>query len=112
MKTYNAIGCFDLDTIHIRVFQTKPDIFVPNAFMPTGFNKVLRPVPVGLSRLDYFRVYNRWGQLVFQTTASGIGWDGTIGGQLQDSGTFIWIAAGVDYTGNPVVRKGSALLIR
>ncbi|MFM7840063.1 MAG: gliding motility-associated C-terminal domain-containing protein, partial [Chitinophagaceae bacterium] len=112
MKTYNAIGCFDLDTINIRVFKTKPDIFVPNAFMPTGFNKVLRPIAVGLSRLNYFRVYNRWGQLVFQTTSSGIGWDGTLGGQLQDSGTFIWIAAGVDYTGKPIVRKGSAVLIR
>lgn len=112
MKAYTAAGCFAYDTIHVKVFKTAPDIFVPNAFAPTGKNRVLRPIPVGISRLDYFRVFNRWGQLVYQTTRIGDGWDGTVGGKLQDNSTFVWMVQGVDYTGKTVTRKGTAVLIR
>lgn len=112
LKAFTAEGCFALDTINIKVFKTAPDIFVPNAFAPTGRNRILRPIPVGISRIDYFRVYNRWGQLVFQTSESGKGWDGTIAGKIQDSGTFAWTVQGVDYTGKVIIKKGTAILIR
>lgn len=112
LKAYTPEGCTGYDTINIKVFKTSPDIFVPNAFSPNGRNRLLRPIPVGISRLDYFRVYNRWGQLVYQTNRSGAGWDGTIAGRLQDSGTYVWMVQGVDYTGRVVVRKGTAILIR
>lgn len=112
LKAFTQEGCFALDTINIKVFKTAPDIFVPNAFAPTGRNRILRPIPVGISRIDYFRVYNRWGQLVFQTSESGKGWDGTIAGKIQDSGTFAWTVQGVDYTGKVIIKKGTAILIR
>jgi gliding motility-associated-like protein len=112
MHTSTLEGCFAVDTIHIKVFKTQPDIFVPNAFAPNGRNRFLRPVPVGISKLEYFRVYNRWGQMVFQTTESGKGWDGTINGKLQDGGTFVWMVQGKDYTGKTVAKKGTAVLIR
>ena len=112
MRTFTEEGCFALDTINIKVFKTNPDIFVPNAFAPSGKNKVLRPIPVGISRIDYFQVFNRWGQLVFQTTESGKGWDGTISGKPQDSGTYVWMVRGTDFTGKIVMRKGTAVLIR
>ena len=112
MRTYTEEGCFGLDTINVKVFKTNPDIFVPNAFTPSGKNKVLRPIPVGISRIDYFQVFNRWGQLVFQTTESGKGWDGTIAGKPQDSGTYVWMVRGTDFTGKIVMRKGTAVLIR
>jgi gliding motility-associated-like protein len=113
MKTYTIEGCYDMDTINIKVFKTAPDIFVPNAFVPgSTHNNVLRPIPVGISNLEYFRVYNRWGQLVFQTTQTGKGWDGTLGGKNQDSGTYVWMVRGKDYTGKTVIRRGTAILIR
>jgi len=112
MQTSTAEGCFAIDTMHVKVFKTKPDIFVPNAFAPSGRNRLLRPVPVGISTLEYFRVYNRWGQLVFNTNEPGKGWDGTIGGKLQDGGTFVWMVRGKDYTGKTVSKKGTAVLIR
>ncbi|MBL0136531.1 MAG: gliding motility-associated C-terminal domain-containing protein [Chitinophagaceae bacterium] len=112
VKVYNELGCSAFDTIAIKVFKTLPDIFVPNAFSPNGKNRVLRPIPVGISKFDYFRVYNRWGQLVYQTTSSGAGWDGAIAGKPQDSGTFIWMVQGVDYTGKTIVKRGTAVLIR
>lgn len=112
MKTFTVEGCFAIDTIQIKVFKTKPEIFVPNAFAPNGKNKILRPVPVGISKLDYFRVYNRWGQLVFQTTEAGRGWDGTLSGKLQDGGVYVWMVQGKDYTGKTVTKKGTAVLLR
>jgi gliding motility-associated-like protein len=101
-----------VDTIHIKVFKTLPDIFVPNAFAPSGRNRLLRPVAVGISKLEYFRVYNRWGQLVFQAIEAGKGWDGTINGKLQDGGTYVWMVQGKDYTGKTVSKKGTAVLLR
>jgi PKD repeat protein len=113
LKAYTAEGCFDLDTINIKVFKTAPDIFVPNAFRPGGSrNNILRPIPVGIATLDYFCVFNRWGQMVYQTSSPELGWDGTLAGKPQDPGTFVWMARGTDYTGRVVVRKGTAILLR
>ncbi|MBC7848545.1 MAG: gliding motility-associated C-terminal domain-containing protein [Chitinophagaceae bacterium] len=112
VKAFTGEGCFALDTINIKVFKTAPDIFVPNAFRPGGRNAQLRPVPVGISTLEYFRVFNRWGQLVYQTSATGKGWDGTIGGKQQPTGTYVWQVRGKDYTGKIISRTGTAVLIR
>jgi PKD repeat protein len=112
MHTSTIEGCFAVDTIHVKVFKTLPDIFVPNAFAPNGSNRLLRPVAVGISKFEYFRVYNRWGQMVFHTTEAGRGWDGTINGKLQDGGTFVWMVQGKDYTGKMVSKRGTAVLIR
>ncbi len=113
LKVYTPEGCYDLDTINIKVFQTKPEIFVPNAFRPDGSqNNRLRPIPVGITQMEYFRVFNRWGQLVFQTTQHGAGWDGSLGGKPQDSGLYVWEVRGKDYTGKTVIKKGVAMLIR
>ncbi|NII29591.1 hypothetical protein HB364_31220 [Pseudoflavitalea sp. X16] len=113
LRVYTQEGCFDLDTINIKVFRTNPEIFVPNAFRPDGHqNNVLRPIPVGITQMEYFRVFNRWGQLVFQTTQHGKGWDGKLGGKPQDSGMYVWEVRGKDYTGKTVVKKGTAVLLR
>jgi PKD repeat protein len=113
LKAYTAEGCFDLDTINIKVFKTAPDIFVPNAFRPGGSrNNVLRPIPVGIVKIDYFCVFNRWGQMVYRSYSPETGWDGTIAGKAQDAGTYVWMVRGTDYTGKVVMRKGTAVLIR
>jgi PKD repeat protein len=113
LRAYTAEGCFDLDTINIKVFKTAPDIFVPNAFRPGGSrNNVLRPIPVGIARLDYFCVFNRWGQMVYRSYSPEAGWDGSVGGKQQDAGTYVWMARGTDYTGKLVMRKGTAILLR
>ena len=107
-------GCFAFDTISVRVFKTDPDIFVPTAFTPNGdrLNDVLVPIPAGVSELEFFRVYNRWGELVFSTSEFGKGWDGKISGKEQGTDTFAWYVKGRDYTGKVIFKKGNTTLIR
>ncbi|THU36851.1 T9SS type B sorting domain-containing protein [Niastella caeni] len=111
---YNDAGCVDSAYIKVKVFKTMPSVFVPNAFTPNrdGRNDLLRPVAVGMTRIDYFQIFNRWGQLVFSTTTNEHGWDGTIAGKLQPSGTYVWLVKAVDYTGAPYVRRGTLVLLR
>lgn len=111
---YNEAGCIDSAFIKVKVFQTMPTVFVPNAFTPNrdGKNDLLRPIAVGMARIDYFRIYNRWGQLVFSTSTNEYGWDGTIAGKVQPSGTYVWLVKAVDYTGAPYVQRGTLVLVR
>jgi gliding motility-associated-like protein len=107
-------GCMDTDYVVVRVFKTKPEIFIPSAFTPNGDgnNDVFRPIAAGIKNIEYFRVFNRWGQLVFSTTINGQGWDGRINGKAQGSGTFVWVVKAVDYTGKEYFSKGTVTLIK
>ncbi len=113
VRAYTPEDCEDYDTINIKVFKTNPDIFVPNAFTPgKRQNNIFKPIPVGISNFEFFRVYNRWGQLVYSTSEAGKGWDGTIAGKAQDAGSFVWMVRGVDFTGRVIFKKGTMVLIR
>jgi len=101
-----------MDTMSVKVFKTGPDIFVPNAFTPEGKNKILQPVAPGMASLNYFRIYNRWGQLMYQTKQFNQGWNGLLNGKMQDSGTYVWMVSGIDYTGKTTSKKGTSVLIR
>jgi gliding motility-associated-like protein len=107
-------GCADSAYVLVKVFKTSPQIFVPTAFTPNGDgrNDVFRPIAVGITRIEYFRVYNRWGQLVFSTTVNGQGWDGKIGGKEQGTAAFAWLVKGVDFKGKVVFAKGTVTPIR
>lgn len=108
-------GCSDTASITIRVYKTGPDIFVPTGFTPNndGRNDVFRPIYVGIKEIDYFRVYNRWGNLIYSNNKNdGTGWDGTINGIKQNTGTFIWVVKAIDILGNTHLKKGTITLIR
>jgi gliding motility-associated-like protein len=114
MRASTPEGCFGYDTINIRIFKTAPDIFVPTGFTPDGdnLNDVFRPIPVGISKLDYFRVFNRWGNLLYANTSAEQGWDGTYKGVPQQPDTYVWMVRGTDFTGKTVIKKGTVQLIR
>ncbi len=107
-------GCFAEDAVVVTIFTTQPDIFVPTGFTPNsdGKNDDLKPIPVGISKLDVFSVYNRLGQLLFTTNQIGKGWDGTFKGNAQPSGTYVFIAQGTDYNGKKITKKGTSVLVR
>lgn len=106
-------GCVTVDT---QLVKTVPfaDILVPTAFTPNhdGKNDVLRPVLMGIKQLRYFRVYNRWGQLLFETKTSGVGWDGKLNGIQQTTGAVVWVAEGLGADGRNHMRKGTSVLVR
>ena len=84
--------------------------FTPNG---DGRNDVFRPIYVGMKTIDYFSVYNRWGSLIYSLKLDdGQGWDGTIKGVKQNTGTFIWMVRATDIIGNIHFKKGTVLLIR
>lgn len=106
-------GCYSTASVEVKIFQSLPDIFVPNAFTPGGnINTIFRPIPVGITSLQFFKVYNRLGQQVYSTSTIGDGWDGSIGGKQQDTGTYVWIVQGKTYTGKIIFKRGSVTLIR
>lgn len=111
---FNEEGCVDSAFITIKVFTTKPSVFVPTAFTPNGDSKndLLRPIAVGIKSIEAFYVYNRWGQLVFSTTENGKGWDGKINGKLQPSSSYVWMVKATDYTGKSFIEKGTTTLIQ
>jgi len=68
VRIRSAAGCVTIDTQKV-VIAEKADIYVPTAFTPNrdGRNDILRPVLMGIKELKYFRVYSRWGELLFET---------------------------------------------
>ena len=114
VRVSNNIGCFDDASIRVHVFRIKPDLLVPNAFTPNGDgnNDIFKPIPIGMKSVDIFRVYNRWGQMLYSGTGNGAGWDGTFGGKKQEMATYVWYAEGIDYLNNKLKRKGNVILIR
>lgn len=113
VRATNSFGCYGEDDIKVTIFKTGPDIFIPGAFTPNGDgrNDVIRPICVGITQLNYFKVFNRWGQLVYSTSTIGQGWDGRIGGIPQASDNFVYMAQGVDYLGHTIFKKGTVMLI-
>jgi gliding motility-associated-like protein len=111
---FNSAGCIDSSDIVIKVFGTGPTVFVPTAFTPNGDgrNDILRPIAAGIKNIEYFSVFNRWGQQVFQTQRSGMGWDGRINGQLQSTNSYVWVVKATDYNGKAYFQKGQVTLIR
>ena len=69
-------------------------LFIPNTFTPNSdeFNNVFKPVfTSGFDPYSYsFYIYNRWGELLFESHDAQIGWDGTYGNKIIESETFIW----------------------
>jgi len=114
VRAYTKEDCFAIDNIKIKIFKTSPDIFVPDAFTPNGDGKndMVKPIPVGVTQLDYFNVYNRWGQMLFTTVEIGKGWDGKVNGVFQNAGTYIYTVQGTDYLGKVITKKGTVVLIR
>jgi len=114
VQVFNTAGCKDTAFINIKVYATLPTVFVPSAFTPNndGINDVLRPLAVGMQQIQFFQIYNRWGQVVFTTQQNGKGWDGRINGQLQSNNTYVWMVKAIDFTGAVYFKKGTVTLVR
>ena len=112
VTAFDQSGCFGTDTILIKVFVNE-GYYVPNAFSPNGDhnNDIFRPIPVGIVSTDFFRIFNRMGELVFETRTYMAGWDGNFKGKLQQPGNYVWVLQGRAVSGKIITMKGNVVLI-
>jgi gliding motility-associated-like protein len=113
VEVRDAVGCIGYDSVFVKVYNG-PTYYVPNTFTPNGdgINDIFRAIPVGMANTTYFRVFNRLGELVFETNKWLKGWDGTFKGKPQPNGTYVWIVAGTDRDYKKVEMKGTVNLVR
>jgi gliding motility-associated-like protein len=107
-------NCKGRDSILVDPKQCMTGFYVPSGFTPNndGKNDKLRPLLFGNITQYKFTIYNRWGQLVFQTNKIGEGWDGTINGKKQDSNIFVWTCTYQLEGKKTKIAKGTVVLIR
>ena len=107
-----ALGCADTLCKTIIV-DTKYDAVIPTAFTPNGdfLNDEYYVYGYGFRTFE-FRIYNRWGQLVFETTDIDTGWDGTYNGEPQPIGVYAYYVRGVTFKNTEVSFKGNVTLLR
>jgi gliding motility-associated-like protein len=106
-------GCITVDTQWVKTVK-KIDILVPTAFSPNGdgLNDFLRPILFGITELHYFKIFNRLGRQLFETSVAGKGWDGSLKGIPQMSQVVVWIAEGKGVDNKIYRTKGSSVLVR
>ena len=112
-------GCLTTDSLLVQVINSTepgviPALFVPKAWTPNGDgrNDILFPFTINISQLRYFRVFNRWGQLVFETKSLGNGWNGMFKGEKQPIDTYTWTAEAIGINGEILQYTGLSALLR
>ncbi len=107
-------GCKITDTLSIYV-DNESTIAVPNAFTPggaSGPNNTFKLVKKGQATLQSFRIFNRWGNVVFETSDIDEGWDGSYKGKPQPFGVYVYQVEATTRSGVPFKKKGNVTLIR
>ena len=89
----NSVGCTDTAAINIRVIE-ELIFYVPNAFTPDDddFNQTFNPIfSYGYEANDFrLSIYNRWGEIIFESYDPSIGWDGTNNNEIVQDGVYTW----------------------
>lgn len=105
-------GCTTVDTQLVKINKGIV-IYVPNSFTPNndGLNDMLRPFMIGIKELAYFKIFNRWGQLIYQTSNMQEGWDGRFKGVPVGMQTLVWVLEGIGVDNKKHQAKGTTILI-
>lgn len=109
---YNSLGCTDTFRLTVSVF-VKALLDLPNAFTPGRFgdNGIIKVKGFGL-RSMVWRIYNRWGQMIFESNSVNSGWDGTFKGKLQPMDVYTYTLEAEFMDGRKVRKTGDITLIR
>ena len=108
----NAEGCTDT-VCHPVPALINPLLDVPNAFTPGRFgtNAIVKVVGYGIVHMTW-RIYNRWGQVVFQSDDPNVGWDGYYRGVMQPMDVYAYTLEADFSNGTHATKKGDITLIR
>lgn len=115
----NIYGCESVDTICIKSFCESAQVFIPNAFTPDndGVNDILMVRGTGIRLVKSFRVFNRWGQVVFEranfnANDPNFGWDGRINGALTVPEVYVYTCEVLCEDETPFIYKGNVSIIK
>jgi gliding motility-associated-like protein len=116
LVAYTENGCTDTAS---KLIVIKEDLifYVPNAFTPDGNKHNETFLPIFTSGFDIYGynllIFNRWGEVVFESNNSNVGWDGTYGGETAPEGVYVWqIKVKVIGVDKPEVHRGHVSLLR
>ncbi|TVR77751.1 MAG: PKD domain-containing protein [Chitinophagaceae bacterium] len=117
IEVTDGLGCINSDQVTLDVIVRCDEdlVFVPNTFTPDGdgVNDILYARLFGVKEIRYFRVYNRWGELLFETNDHNVGWRGTDRqGRKLNSGVYVYSVEAVCYNGQTFVKKGNVTLLK
>lgn len=107
--------CKGIDSIAINRKECIDGFFIPTAFTPNNdqLNDVFKPLLYGPIQQYQFKIFDRWGKVVFQSEIIGEGWDGSVNGKQQNSGVYIWTCTfQLPNNNQPEYHKGAVRLIR
>jgi gliding motility-associated-like protein len=106
-------GCSAIDSVNVEVDTDCGDVFVPNAFSPNndGQNDFLQVYGPKITTMT-FRMYDRWGNMVFEASDPGMKWDGIYNGKMMDPAVFVYHLEATLITGDRIKKKGNVSLIR
>ncbi len=106
-------GCVDTAVVVVNVTPNPKSFFIPNAFTPNhdGLNDAFRAYGSTIQEID-LRVFNQWGQQLWETRDHEQGWDGTYNGHEQPVGVYIYVVRVVLYGGQVITKRGTVSLIR
>lgn len=114
LVTTNQYACVDSSSVNILI-SGEITVFIPNSFTPNhdGVNDVFIPIFSSVSETGYqLSIFNRWGEIIFQTTNPSDGWDGTHQNKAVPSGTYSYLLYFQNDNGKGFKRTGSINLIR
>jgi gliding motility-associated-like protein len=106
-------GCFGKDTISVRPKQCMEGFYIPSAFTPNedGKNDFFRPLLFGVVQYYKFTVFNRWGEIVFQSMNPEKGWNGKTKGKDDATFTYLWTCSYQFLGEEKKFEKGSVVVI-
>jgi gliding motility-associated-like protein len=115
----NQFGCITTDTVHVKTFCSGSEVFVPNAFTPDGdgVNDLLIVQGRGIKLIKSFRIFSRWGEVVFEKNNflpgdKSSAWDGRIRGKQGSTDVYVYLCEAVCDRGNSFVFKGNVAIIK
>ncbi len=112
----DLMGCFTGQSTFTVQILPLSSVDVPSAFTPNGdgVNDIIYVAGWGIKKLNYFRIFNRWGELIFESNDIKIGWDGTYRGVPQNTETYVYEVSVEPYieSGKSVFKKGAIKLLR
>ncbi len=113
----DEFGCVNSDSVLLLVNQVCNDdiVFVPTAFTPNGdgSNDYLYARMFGAKELMFFRIFDRWGKLLFETNNPNIGWDGiNRDNEKLITGVYVYAIEAVCFNGEKVIKTGNVTLLK